>query len=193
VDATLHMVNDSFLDRMKEGAVLINTSRGKVVDETVLRARAGKLGALVLDVWQREPTISTDTMKLVDIATPHIAGYSFDGKVNGVEMLHEAACAFFFHERTWHSGRHLDNKLQTIDVSRSKNPLYAAVMKAYPIMEDDRKLRELAKLPPEKQGAWFDRLRKEYPQRREFRHFKVSCAEKCGKERETLQRLGFCV
>ena len=73
--ATLHMVNGEFVSRMKQGAALINTSRGRVVDEESFRAACPRLGVAALDVFENEPAVSVETLRLAGIATPHIAGY----------------------------------------------------------------------------------------------------------------------
>jgi len=175
VDKTAHMVNDDFINKMKPGAILINSSRGKVVDEQAVHNNRAKLNALVLDVWAHEPSISCETLDLATIATPHIAGYSFDGKVRGTEMIYEAACVFFRKEKTWNGQVHLGIKPEkTIDVRSSAAPVFEALREAYPIMSDDTRLRKIK--DEQNRGAYFDALRKNYPRRLEFRHFEVLCS-----------------
>lgn len=72
-----------FFAALKPGAVFINASRGEVVDECALKAAAPKLGAVVLDVFRNEPNIDRELLEMADIVTPHIAGYSNVGKING--------------------------------------------------------------------------------------------------------------
>ena len=188
VDPTVHMVNEHFIGAMKQGAWFLNTSRGGVVDETALRSLRHRLEMVVLDVWENEPAISLETLEIADIATPHIAGYSFDGKVGGTRMIHDAACAFF--------GRPgspvLDDVLQLpatfLDLASAPDAIHAAVVGAYPILVDDRRLRAIVGCEPSARGAHFDHLRHTYPRRLEFRHFLVpSSASEAG----TLSRLGF--
>ncbi len=95
-DPTWHLGDAGLLDRMKQGATLINAARGAVVDTKALAAalECGQIGHAVLDVWEGEPKIDIDLLKRVDIGTPHIAGYSYDGKVNGTAMVYRAACAY---------------------------------------------------------------------------------------------------
>lgn len=191
-DATYHLVNHEFLSKVKQGAILINTSRGKVIDEKVLRANRDRLNALALDVWENEPGINLETMKICDIATPHIAGYSFDGKLRGTQMIYDAASAYFFRTRSWvipeeFTSEHAGN----IDVTESIDPIYDAVQNAYPIMKDDERFREILKKPKEAQEAFFDELRKKYPKRLEFTHYVVKCNKTHSKIAGILSELGF--
>ena len=87
-DATWHLIDAARLARMRSYQILINSSRGPVVDNAALKetlSRQGLMGA-VLDVWEGEPDIDRELLGLLDIATPHIAGYSADGKANGTTM-----------------------------------------------------------------------------------------------------------
>lgn len=77
----------AFFAAMKPGASLINASRGEVLDEEALLAARGRLGKLVFDVWKHEPDINRDLLAAADIATPHIAGYSIQGKINGTQAV----------------------------------------------------------------------------------------------------------
>jgi len=91
-DRTSGMADAHFLGLMKEGAILINSSRGGVVDEQALRPylKKGKFSAVVLDVFSGEPEIDKDFLSMLTLATPHIAGYSTDGKANGTAMVVQA-------------------------------------------------------------------------------------------------------
>jgi erythronate-4-phosphate dehydrogenase len=193
LDKTAHMVSADFINKMKHGAILINSSRGKVVDEQAVRIHREKLGGLVLDVWVHEPSISCETLDVTTIATPHIAGYSFDGKVRGTEMIYEAACDFFHKEKTWNGQAHAGIKPEkTIDVRSSDSPVLKAVGEAYPIMSDDTRLRKIK--GEQNRGAYFDALRKNYPRRLEFRHFEALCShEQKNTVVPILSRLGFVV
>jgi erythronate-4-phosphate dehydrogenase len=96
-DRTLGLADASFFDAMKPGAWLINTSRGEVVDEQALKAalRSGKLSAAVLDVWAHEPAIDPELAAAVTFGTPHIAGYSVQGKANASSMVVRALAEAF--------------------------------------------------------------------------------------------------
>jgi erythronate-4-phosphate dehydrogenase len=194
-DRTLHMVDRNFSGAMKSGAILINSSRGKVVHENSLKKNAGRLGGIVLDVWESEPDIDLETLDLADIATPHIAGYSFDGKLKGTEMVYHAACAFLFKKAEWSMDLFRRNETRdTINLRGSKNPILDAVTAAYPIMEDDARLRKIKSRDASQRGRYFDELRKNYPQRREFGHYIVRDIPKGnGEVGKVLGDLGFGV
>ena len=89
-ETTRGMADASFFARMKPGAIFINSSRGEVVDEAALLANIHKLAAVVLDVWVGEPNINKELLQSAFIATPHIAGYSAEGKIKGTQMVVEA-------------------------------------------------------------------------------------------------------
>ena len=89
-ETTRGMADASFFARMKPGAIFINSSRGEVVDEAALMANIHKLAAVVLDVWVGEPNINKELLQSAFIATPHIAGYSAEGKIKGTQMAVEA-------------------------------------------------------------------------------------------------------
>lgn len=89
-ETTRGMADANFFARMKPGAIFINSSRGEVVDEAALLANLHKLAAVVLDVWIGEPNINKELLQSAFIATPHIAGYSAEGKIKGTQMAVEA-------------------------------------------------------------------------------------------------------
>jgi len=193
VDRTLGLVDRVFIQRMKRGAILINTSRGSVVDESALLSCRDCIGALVLDVWNSEPDINMDLLRCADIATPHIAGYSFDGKLRGTEAIYGAACSYFGRSRDWTPPEALCSAIvDTIDpVSGNTDPVTTAVLHAYPIERDDMNLRQLCSCPPERRPAAFDELRKTYPKRGEFPHFAVNTEKLCSATIEKLRALRF--
>ena len=102
-DPTCHLVDAVFLEKMRAGGTLINNSRGAVVDSHALYAalESGRLGNAVLDVWENEPHIEPALLDATTLITPHIAGHSFDGKVNGTVMVYRAACEFLGRSATW--------------------------------------------------------------------------------------------
>ncbi|HET6566951.1 MAG TPA: 4-phosphoerythronate dehydrogenase [Rhodothermales bacterium] len=181
---TFHLIGREALERMKPGAWLLNTCRGPVVDNAVLRGRleAGRLGAAVLDVWEGEPTPDLELLRLVDVATPHIAGYSFDGKVNGTVMVYEAFLKHFRLESAWHPEVVLDGTgadqlaLTPPDEGSETRWLHALVRQMYDIGADDARMRSLLDLPPDEQAAYFTACRKHYPRRRTFSRFELNAS-----------------
>lgn len=103
VDATYHCFDAARIGAMKEGAILINASRGAVVEtQAVKDALVRKhLAAAVLDVWEKEPAIDATLLPHVAIGTAHVAGYSLDGKVNAVKMVYYALCAHLGVQPIW--------------------------------------------------------------------------------------------
>jgi erythronate-4-phosphate dehydrogenase len=190
-DPTYHLADPDFLKRMKNGSVLMNTSRGKVVDEDALKGMRAELGGLVIDVWDNEPAFDGELCGMADIATPHIAGYSYDGKIRGTIMNHDATCSFFHHSSSWNPEGLLSEPAGLIDVANAADPVFDAVQKAYPIMCDDAALREIAPLNAKDRGAGFDALRTQYPRRLEFSHYQVQCTKSQRKAAEILEKLGF--
>ena len=96
-DRTFHMADGPFFERMKRGGWFINTSRGEVMNTLALTGalESRRPGGAVIDVWENEPYIDHDLLLLADIATPHIAGYSLDGKANGTVQSVRAVSEFF--------------------------------------------------------------------------------------------------
>lgn len=95
--ATYHLADASFFRSLKRSPILINTSRGEVVETQALKdaLAQGQVSHAVIDVWEHEPHIDLDLLQSVFIGTPHIAGYSADGKANATQMALEAFCHFF--------------------------------------------------------------------------------------------------
>lgn len=101
---TFHLADRAFFHSLRKKPYIINTSRGEVVEtEAILEALdKGLIGGAVLDVWENEPHINLELLDKVFIGTPHIAGYSADGKANATRMVLEAFCRFFGKEMNFH-------------------------------------------------------------------------------------------
>ena len=172
---TRHMISRGIFDRLSKRHFLINPARGSVIRESDLKKAlaAGKIGGAVLDVWEGEPGIDYELVQAVDIATPHIAGFSLDGKVRGTEMILEALCHESGVKVPWDSRAVYPPKvtLRPAPGSLGQEALYSIVLQAYNVLKDDQNLRALQTLSPEEAIAGFDRLRNKYPLRPEFHHF----------------------
>ena len=168
---TRQLLNRQALARLRPGALLINASRGEVVDEGALLRRMREQGdiSVVLDVWEHEPAIDVEMLRHCLLGTAHIAGYSTDAKVRGTEMIYQACCRFFGKPPAW-SMNDVDFPVARRDVElRVGGPeVCASVLDAYDIEADSRRLGRLLSDPKLEPAYWFDHLRKHYPIRREF-------------------------
>ena len=198
-DPTYHVLDAAFFEKAKTGCIVVNTARGAVVDGAALREALenGKVGASVLDVWGGEPNIDLNLFANLALGTPHIAGYSFDGKVNGTRQLYEAYCAFSGKTPSWNPRPLLpEPECPEITVNGSGDlmaELRKAVLSVYDIREDDKRLRKIITLPAEERGKYFDRLRKEYPRRREFHNTRVQVNPPNTALANALAGLGFTI
>jgi len=200
IDKTFHLADEKFFKSLKAGCVLLNTSRGGVVDTSALKAAIGSGGlkASVLDVWENEPNIDTELLEMVDIATPHIAGYSLDGKVAGMIMIYNSACKYFgsspkFDIDSFLPGPAVPELKINPQGAGEQDVLLSAVEKVYNIKDDDFRFREILNEPAEKRGELFDRLRKEYGVRREFQNTRILLETPCKSLAEKLTGIGFRV
>ena len=202
-DATYHLFDENRIRRMKHGAILINTSRGAIVETEALKITLldKHLAAAVLDVWEGEPTISGSLLELVTLGSPHIAGYSLDGKMNALQMNYESVCRFLSLPVDMDIKKLMSDpalpeiKIETTTLSIEQT-LREIVKKCYDICLDDRCLRQLAIIPEKERGKYFQKLRAEYRMRREFFNSTVSLLNKANKAEEfagVLRLLGFKV
>jgi erythronate-4-phosphate dehydrogenase len=196
-DRTCDMVDAKWLGALKTGAILINTSRGDVVCEEDLAAAidAGRLAAVVLDVWRHEPGINADLVRRVDVATPHIAGYSVESRQRAVAMIFEALAQFGgvrleSHRRDGVGGK--EGSISDIAVSPSE-PWQAAVaeavLRACDIEAIDAKLR--ARPGGSAGSEAFDALRGACAKRHEFGAHRARGPAEGGRARRFLAEIGF--
>lgn len=139
-DSTRKMANDDFFCKMKTGAIFINTARGEIVNDEALLQAVPKLGAAVLDTWNNEPNVNRKLLEAVDIATPHVAGYSYQGKMNGTAMAVQAVAHFFGMDALYDFyPRELpDDVPQKLDLSgKSQGEIAAVFQYNYPVFTDD--------------------------------------------------------
>lgn len=189
-DATYRLGNEVFFSDLKRKPILINSCRGEVIETNTLKKalKAGQLSAYVCDCWENEPNIDTELLEMTELATPHIAGYSRDGKVIGTQMSVRAVSNFF--------GLEL-NKWAPFGVELPKNPsfklngiglseqeiLSAAILHTYDVRSDDAAFRK----NPER----FEQLRGDYPVRREYRAFVIRTENIEKTTCDKLKELGF--
>ena len=181
-DNTFHLLDEKKLARLKDGAVLINTSRGEVVDNSALLnlLKKGKELFVVLDVWENEPMINAELLRNVFIGTPHIAGYSYEGKVNATSMIYNAfldcaaQCGFEIPTDKWTPPKmELKNNIITVAERETEKILSEIFERVYPIVEDDKRLRKLLNLSSSERAEYFDSLRNTYAFRRELKNYFV--------------------
>ncbi len=189
-DRTYYMFDNELFNKMSPNTMLINTSRGEVVNNVALKdaLKQKKIKAAVLDVWENEPEIDKELLDLIAIGTPHIAGYSKDGKAKGTAMSVQAVSKFF--------KLGIDNwkpyKIEQVDdneiiincsVRGEEAVLKNAIIGTYDIKADDLELR--------KNIENFEQLRNEYPIRREFHAFILKLLNCRDDIREKCATLGF--
>ncbi len=170
----------------------MNISRGGIVDEKALlkQLAKGHLGGAVLDTWENEPNINRDLFPFLDFATPHIAGHSWNGKVNGVRMIRAAISGHFkIKETPAHYSVSLSAKLPA---EETKNwDLMDFVKRTYDVNLDDHNLREAMGKETGPETPIFEALRQNYRQRPEFSDFFFSVQSTSKDLAEALIRLGF--
>jgi erythronate-4-phosphate dehydrogenase len=197
-DKTRHMADAAFFARLKPGAIFMNCARGGINDTNALLTAldSGKVPHVILDTWEGEPVVRLDALARADIATPHIAGHSFEGRVMGTVMVYREACRFLGREATWSPDALLPPPLVpeiTLDAAglSEEQALWQIVQQVYDIEADDRRMRESANMDEAARGAYFDRMRKEYPMRREFRFTTVHLKNATATLAQTVAGLGF--
>ena len=189
-DRTYHLFDENNFGEMKKGAWFFNSSRGEVTDTFSLKKALGtdKLCGAVLDVWENEPDIDIELMKKASIATPHIAGYSTDGKANGTAMIVNSLCRYFdLPVNNWYPD---DIPIPpvgslTIDAKGKSDDdiIREVILHTYDIEDDDLKLRS--------NPADFEKLRGDYPLRREFPAFAVKLNGGNKRILNMLEKMGF--
>ena len=164
------------LGRMRPGALLVNSARGDVVDGDALLAelRSGRLHA-ALDVWPGEPLIEAALLEATTVATPHVAGYSDDGKRRGTLMVYAAFCAWA--GLTPVAPPAAPGAAPVLRIEAGEDALTRAFDAACFVRRHDAAMRELIGLSPLQRARQFDGLRRDYPPRRDFPAWRVQCAD----------------
>ena len=187
---TLRMIGSKQLAQMPAGALLVNAARGDVVDgpallDAVLRSRT----QAALDVWPGEPLLNPELLEHSVVATPHVAGYSDDGKRNGTWIVYEAFCEWSGVSPVTREG--FESGRLSLSIANAGDALNEALQSACFVEQHDRALRKLAGHGPQEIARGFDRLRKEYPFRRDFHGWDVSCTDP--QACHLLRMIGFSV
>lgn len=153
---TFHMADDAFFRSLKHKPVIINAARGGVIDEAaLLRAMdEGLVGDVIIDTWEGEPAVNPELLRRAFIATPHIAGYSSDGKANATRMTLECVCRFLGKSVVFTIEAHA----LTPERPWSSDPIEQA-LQLYDPRTDSKKLKQ--------EPSKFEWFRGHYPLRRE--------------------------
>ncbi|WP_041522627.1 4-phosphoerythronate dehydrogenase [Gilvimarinus agarilyticus] len=198
-----HLLAKEQLLQLPPQSILLNCGRGAVIDNKallqVMRARNDL--QLVLDVWEWEPDIDLNLLEHVELGSPHIAGYSFDGKLKGTAMIYDAFCEVFELAPSTALADVVpavaDNLLNAASIQGGDwDVVRQLIAQVYDIAADDSRLRAMAAEAGEQGSALskgFDQLRKHYPVRREFNNYQVTGVEKKTPLANTLAALGFTV
>ncbi|WP_447798238.1 4-phosphoerythronate dehydrogenase PdxB [Pseudomonas moraviensis] len=195
-DATWHLFDQQRLRQLKQGAWLINAARGPVVDNAALREVLLEREDLqaVLDVWEKEPEVDVALAELCVLATPHIAGYSLDGKQRGTAQIYQAYCAFIGQPADIQLSDLLPAAwLSEVSLHGGSDPAWALAMLCrgvYDPRRDDADFRRSLVGNVAEQRAAFDVLRKQYPVRREIEGLKVRIEGDAPALRQILEALG---
>lgn len=189
-DYTYHLFNEDKFKKIKKGSWFINSSRGEVTDTFALKKvlSSGKLAGVVIDVWENEPDIDPELLNQVFIATPHIAGYSTDGKANGTAMVVNSLSKYFnLPGDNWYPENVPSPPFSSISIDCKGKPeeeiVREAVIHTYNIDEDDARLRH--------SPSNFEKQRGDYPLRREFTSYTVDLKGGTEKVRQILEAIGY--
>ena len=189
-DATYHLGNESFFSSLTRKPILINSCRGEVLETNAVKSalKTGKLSGFVCDCWENEPDIDPELLDLTDLATPHIAGYSKDGKATGTCMsVHAISNYLGLGLNNWQpSGVELPEH-PIIELNGSgmseQEIISKAILSTYDICQDDSLLRN----HPEQ----FEQLRGDYATRREFPAYSIRAVNTGENVSGILSKLGF--
>ena len=189
-DATYHLADTGFFSGLKQRPLLINTCRGEVVNTSAVKTALaqGQVSGYICDCWEQEPDIDLELLSMAWLATPHIAGYSRDGKAKGTQMSIQSLSRYF--------SLRLD-QWQPAGIEQPGNPVFElngkgkneqqliteAILATYDIRPDDSALRR----DPTK----FELLRGDYPVRREFAAFTIVPVNIAPSMIKLLKNMGF--
>ena len=167
MDKTYYLADEDFFASCKKKPIVINSCRGEVVRAEAFKAalRSGQISGAVIDCWENEPDIDQELLGLIDLGTPHIAGYSKDGKANGTSMSIQALSKFFGLGIDDWECKDVELPISTvIDIDgrglSEQQILCEAILATYDIRNDDREFRDSVES--------FEKQRGDYPIRREF-------------------------
>lgn len=177
---THHLVSEKQLAQMQSDACLINSCRGPVVNnhELLSHLQNNPEFKAVMDVWESEPAPDDELLQACFLATPHIAGYSLDGKYNGTAMIYDALCDFLALPKRLKLAQLIDEpslrKISFSQEAKTEYQLVKTIRNAYDIRDDHFRMMGLLRLSESEKAQRFDHLRKQYPYRRDRQCLVVS-------------------
>jgi erythronate-4-phosphate dehydrogenase len=196
---TYHLFGKDVMSRLRPDQVLINASRGAVIDNQALLELLNEENsfAAILDVWEGEPSINVELAKKVLIGTPHIAGYSLDGKVAGTEMVYRSLCQVMGFPARHSAGQFLEepplSKMSFTSTADLDWSIHTAIRACFDVRHDHCLLQRSLRLPADERSAAFDLFRKNYRCRREFSGIKVQLKQVNSELHTKFKALGFNV
>lgn len=167
---TYHLADEDFFDSLGKRPIIINSARGSIIEMESIKSaiKGGKISGAVIDCWENEPKIDLNYLNMVDMATPHIAGYSADGKANATRMALISLAEFFGMDTTPLSqikASNPENAIIDFSCLKGENKLYDALLHTYSPENDFANLLR----NPDK----FTYFREHYPLRRESSAYTV--------------------
>jgi erythronate-4-phosphate dehydrogenase len=187
-DKTFNLIDRLFFEKLERPVILINTSRGQVIDSKALKdaINNGKVKHCVLDVWQNEPDIDHELLRIASIGTPHIAGYSVEGKAKATEMIVKSV-SDFFNLPLEKQMPVLDTKSRIIKLDckdlNEQQCIIKAILAAYNILDDDKLLRN--------NPSEFEKIRGNYKFRRENSGYSLDMKTPDKNTIRILREMGF--
>lgn len=185
---TYHLADSEFFSSLKRKPIIINSARGGIVDTAAIKIAIANnlISGAIIDCWEKEPDIDLEYMEMVDIATPHIAGYSADGKANATRMSLESVADFYGMSKEPLSRIIAPDPVNPIidltGLKNSDNLLFDAILHTYDPMSDFERLKA--------SPAAFKQQRNNYPLRREYFAYKIN-ADISSDVRQSLLDFGF--
>lgn len=190
LDATYHLANSEFFRQLKRKPVVINSCRGEVTDTSAVKEalKKGLISDFVCDCWENEPDIDLELLSMTTLATPHIAGYSKDGKLTGTRMSVEAVSQYLDLDlKGWEpQGIEMPENAEIVIDASTMNDMEiisTAILHTYDIRKDDQLFRA--------DPGRFEQLRGDYPVRREFPAFNIHGLSQSAPLTEKLRTMGF--
>ncbi|SBW01863.1 4-phosphoerythronate dehydrogenase PdxB [uncultured Dysgonomonas sp.] len=184
---TYHLADKEFFSLLKKKPIIINSARGAIIDTIAIKdaIKENKISGAIIDCWENEPQIDLEYLNLVDIATPHIAGYSADGKANATRMSLESIASYYGLDKQPISlikePAPVNPVIDLNQYSNSDNRIYEAILNTYNVLADFARLKASPDI--------FKKLRNEYPLRREY--FAYTITNTLNNETVILNNLGF--